>query len=111
MIEAGKPLFAAAIGSLVGVALRDVAAGAAVQVALAIGVRGGAAWTGVEEEDRKLVTKALRWCETGWGVAGCRESRRNEKLGEEFHARNYIGMERAFVCECSQTIVRMLVSF
>ena len=66
VLKQGKPLFAAAIASLVGVALRDAVAEPAAAVVVALGafvcVYGvGLGMMGVEEEDRKLVTKALRW--------------------------------------------------
>ena len=61
-----KPLFAAALASLGGVALRDMVAEPAVAVPAALvtfvcayGI--GLALLGVEEEDRKLVVKAVRW--------------------------------------------------
>ena len=65
-LKQAKPLFAAAIASLVGIALRDAVGEPAAAVVVALGafvcVYGmGLGMMGVEEEDRKLVTRAVRW--------------------------------------------------
>ena len=61
-----KPLFAAVLASLGGVMMRDSIAESAVAMPVALGtfvcLYGiGLAFLGVEEEDRKLAAKAVRW--------------------------------------------------